>query len=48
MRGLQDLLPSEQVKQGDEHLKAATVFLGQRKDLTDEENYMMARGMLTM
>jgi hypothetical protein len=48
MRGLQDLLLSEQTKQGDELLKASAELLEQHKAFTDEDSYMMARGLLTM
>ena len=48
MHSLQDLLPTEQVKQGDQLLKVAAELLEQRKGFTDEDNYMMARGLLTM
>jgi hypothetical protein len=44
---LKDLLPSEQVKQGDRVLKAAAELLGKHKRFTDRENYIMARGLLT-
>ena len=45
---LKDLLPSEQAKQGDTVLKAAAELLERRKRFTDRENYIMARGLLTM
>ena len=48
MRRLKDLLPSEQAKQGDRVLKAAAELLERRKRFTDRENYIMARGLLTM
>jgi len=48
MRDLQDLLPSEQAKQGDELVKAAGELLEHRKGFTDEDNYMMARGLFTV
>jgi hypothetical protein len=48
IRRLKDLLPSEQTKQGDRVLKAAAELLERRKRFTDRENYIMARGLLTM
>ncbi|KAI0274567.1 hypothetical protein BGY98DRAFT_1178339 [Russula aff. rugulosa BPL654] len=48
MRRLKDLLPSEQTKQGDRVLKAAAELLERRKRFTDRENYIMARGLLTI
>jgi len=47
MRRLKDLLPSEQVRQGDKVLKAAAELLEKRKRFTDRENYNMAWGLLT-
>ena len=47
MRRLKDLLPSEQAKQGDRVLKAATDLLEKRKRFTDRDDYIMARGLLT-
>jgi hypothetical protein len=39
---------TEQAKQGDELVKAAAELLEQHKNFTDEDNYMTARGLLTM
>jgi hypothetical protein len=47
MRGLQDLRPSGQARQGDELLKAAAELLEKHKDITDNDNYTMAQGLLT-
>ena len=47
MRGLQDLRPSGQARQGDELLKVAAELLEKHKDITDKDNYTMAQGLLT-
>jgi hypothetical protein len=44
---LKDLLPSEQAKQGDRVLRVATELLEQSKRFTDQDSYIMARGLLT-
>ncbi|KAI0248429.1 hypothetical protein BJV78DRAFT_1284777 [Lactifluus subvellereus] len=47
MHILQDLRPSEKAKRGDKLLKEADELLEQRKDVTDQDNYYMARSLLT-
>jgi hypothetical protein len=47
MHHFKDLLPSEKAKQGDTVLKVAAELLEERKNSTDGDIYIMARGLLT-
>lgn len=47
MRSLQDRLPLAQAKRADDLLNEATELLEQHREVTNEEDYNMARALLT-